>query len=47
MTVLLELDPDILGMLELENEFLLSLRTNALEYLVQEMNLLAGAGTFA
>jgi predicted extracellular nuclease len=46
VTALLELDPDILGMLELENEFLPSSSTNALEYLVQEMNLLAGAGTF-
>ncbi|KAL3803492.1 hypothetical protein HJC23_014040 [Cyclotella cryptica] len=46
VTALLELDPDILGMLELENEFLPGSNTNALEYLVQEMNAVAGAGTF-
>lgn len=47
VTALVELDADILGMLELENEFLPGSTSNALEYLVDELNNVAGAGYFA
>lgn len=44
---IIKLDPDILGMLELENYFSEGSPFNALEYLVTELNKIAGAGYFA
>jgi predicted extracellular nuclease len=44
---IIALDPDVLGMLELENYFSQGSAFNALEFLVAELNKVAGAGYFA
>ena len=44
---IIKMDPDILGMLELENFFTQGSPSNALEYLVAELNKIAGPGYFA
>jgi len=43
---IIELDPDILGIQELENYFSPSSAFNALEFLVMELNMVAGDGYF-
>ncbi|MDZ4842822.1 MAG: ExeM/NucH family extracellular endonuclease [Hyphomicrobium aestuarii] len=46
-TVLLDLDADILALNELENNFTNDASGNAIDVLVDELNALAGAGTYA
>jgi hypothetical protein len=47
VTALLAIDADVLGLVELENDFLPGSAGNAIEYLVNELNTVAGAGTYA
>ena len=47
VTALLAIDADVLGLVELENDFLAGSSGNAIEYLVDELNTIAGAGTYA
>ncbi|MGS4920210.1 MULTISPECIES: ExeM/NucH family extracellular endonuclease [Mameliella] len=44
---ILEMDADILGLVELENDFLAGAPGNAIEQLVEYLNAQAGAGTYA
>lgn len=46
VTSMLEIDADIYGLTELENDFLSGASGNAIETLVQELNAVAGPGTF-
>ncbi|NEQ50285.1 MAG: ExeM/NucH family extracellular endonuclease [Leptolyngbya sp. SIO3F4] len=46
VTTILELDADVLGLVELENDFLPGSSGNAVENLVNELNAVAGAGTY-
>ncbi|MGB3790018.1 MAG: ExeM/NucH family extracellular endonuclease [Phormidesmis sp.] len=46
VTTLLELDADVLGLVELENDFLPGSSGNAIENLVNELNAIAGPGTY-
>ncbi|MEL6311767.1 MAG: ExeM/NucH family extracellular endonuclease, partial [Pseudomonadota bacterium] len=43
---LLTIDADVLGLIELENDFMEGSSGNALENLVNELNLVSGAGTY-
>ena len=47
VAALLAIDADVLGLAELENDFLPGSAGNAIEYLVNELNTVAGAGTYA
>ena len=47
VNVLTTLDADVLGLIELENNFLPSASGNAIEFLVNELNAELGAGTYA
>jgi len=47
VTALLAIDADILGLAELENDFLIGSSGNAIEYLVNALNTVAGTGTYA
>ncbi|MGF1514363.1 MAG: ExeM/NucH family extracellular endonuclease, partial [Elainellaceae cyanobacterium] len=46
VTAVLGIDADILGLVELENDFLPGSSGNAVETLVEELNAVAGAGTY-
>ncbi|MGA1622955.1 MAG: ExeM/NucH family extracellular endonuclease, partial [Synechocystis sp.] len=46
VTALLAIDADVLGLAELENDFLPGSTGNAIEYLVNALNAVAGAGTY-
>ena len=46
VTAILALDADILGLIELENDFLPGSTGNAIENLVDELNAVAGVGTY-
>ncbi|MFN0021470.1 MAG: ExeM/NucH family extracellular endonuclease [Pirellulaceae bacterium] len=47
VNLLLAINPDMLGLTELENDFLPGSAGNALEYLVDQLNAQAGPGTYA
>ncbi len=47
VTALNAIDADIVGLVELENDFLVGSGGNALDQLVTELNAVAGAGTYA
>lgn len=47
VNVIAELDADVLGLMELENNFLPGASGNAIEYLVNQLNAKLGAGTYA
>ncbi|MBY6159750.1 ExeM/NucH family extracellular endonuclease [Mameliella alba] len=46
-TAIIEMDADILGLVELENDFLAGADGNAIEHLVEYLNAELGAGTYA
>lgn len=46
VTTILAIDADILGLVELENDFLEGAPGNAIENLVEELNAIAGPGTY-
>lgn len=46
VTTILDIDADVLGLVELENDFLPGSSGNAIERLVMELNDVAGAGTY-
>ncbi|MFM9941140.1 MAG: ExeM/NucH family extracellular endonuclease [Hyphomicrobiaceae bacterium] len=47
VNVLAEMDADILGLIELENDFLNNAPGNAIDFLVDQLNAVVGAGTYA
>jgi len=47
VTALLAIDADVLGLVELENDFLAGSSGNAIEYLVDQLNAATAAGTYA
>jgi predicted extracellular nuclease len=47
VTALLAIDADVLGLVELENDFQPGSSGNAIEYLVDQLNAIDGAGTYA
>lgn len=47
ITALSALDADILGLVEIENDFLPGAQGNAIEHLVEQLNVELGAGTYA
>lgn len=47
VTTILSIDADILGLVELENDFLAGSSGNAIENLVSALNAIVGAGTYA
>jgi hypothetical protein len=47
VTALLAIDADVLGLVELENDFLPGSSGNAIEFLVNELNAVGAAGTYA
>lgn len=46
VTTILAIDADVLGLVELENDFLPGSNGNAIEFLVEQLNAVAGAGTY-
>lgn len=46
VTTLTTLDADVIGLIELENDFLPGSSGNAIEFLVDQLNAVAGAGTY-
>ncbi|MEP3891490.1 MAG: ExeM/NucH family extracellular endonuclease [Hellea sp.] len=47
VTAILDIDADVMGLIEIENDFLAGSSGNAVEYLVGQLNAVAGAGTYA
>lgn len=46
VTAILDIDADVMGLIEIENDFLAGSSGNAVEYLVGQLNAVAGAGTY-
>ncbi len=47
VTAILDIDADVMGLIEIENDFLAGSAGNAVEYLVGQLNDIAGAGAYA